>query len=91
MTNSEKLSRRDFLKLGGLGLGAAALQPWERLSLAADFPESERLGRVVDPVATLRSRPTVNAPEIGQLSEDSVVPWLREVAGYTPYRNQRWV
>lgn len=91
MTNSEKLSRREFLKLGGLGLSAAALQPWERLSLATDFPESERLGRVVDPVVTLRSRPTTNAPEIGQLYEDSVVPWLREVVGYTPYRNQRWV
>jgi lipoprotein-anchoring transpeptidase ErfK/SrfK len=55
MPSSEHpLSRRDFLKLAGAGLGAAALRPWARLpSLAGraspsrlpDFPQNTLLGR----------------------------------------------
>lgn len=91
MTRSEKISRREFLKVGALGIAATTLRPWQNFPPAAEFPDSERLGRVADPVVTLRSSPSVNATEIGELREDTVVPWLREVAGYTPYRSQRWV
>lgn len=68
-----------------------ALRPWEKLPLLADFPNTERLGRVTDPVANVRSRPSEDAPIVAELLEDTVVPWLREVVGRTQYRNQRWV
>ena len=92
-------SRRDFLKLGGLGLGAAALGP-RLVSLGppfqqGEFPQGERLGRVtvgVDEAPVfLRAAPTTQSTELGQLGGDTVVEWLREVVGYTPFRNQRWV
>jgi len=91
-------SRRDFLKLGGLGLGAMALRPmrrpWLDLAYQTDFPQAERLGRVaeeMDKFVNLRVSPSSEAAEAGQLAGDTVVEWLREVVGYTPYRNQRWV
>ena len=44
------ISRRDFLKLTGMGLGALVLDPFEHLSLSQQpplqFPTGERLGRV---------------------------------------------
>jgi len=90
-----KLSRKEFLRLGGLGLSALALRSWKDkgflLSPAEDVPPTERLGRVVVPLATVRARPTVDSPEITKLTEDAVVPWLSESVGFTPYRNQRWV
>jgi hypothetical protein len=86
------LSRKEFLKLTGIGVGALAIRPWENLLYQADFPQAERLGRVADPVIRLRQRPDVNSPEIDTLYQDQVVPWLREVVGNNPYRyNQRWV
>src|SRR5215208_1802369 len=71
---NQNLSRRDFLKLAGVGLGAVAL-PWgrghkfspyktfdfETLSSPKrlpDFPKSEIIGRVLEPGIDLRNRPT---------------------------------
>jgi hypothetical protein len=98
----KSFSRREFLKLGGIGLGALAFRqgisafgpvrrPWLDLAYQTDFPQAERLGRAVDPEVTVRSAPTTEAAEIATITEDTVVPVLREVVGYTPYRNQRWV
>ncbi len=87
-----KLSRRDFLKLTGLGLSALAFKPYllpnyeyfatpKRLP---QFPASEIIGRVTDPDVDLRSRPT-NDPNlntsIGKLAADTLVEWNREVVG----------
>jgi len=95
MSRRSNFTRREFLQLGGLGFGALALRPASRYWLDQhyqdDFPQSERLGRAVDPEVTVRARPTTESPEVGTLTEDTVVPWLRETVGYTPYRNQRWV
>jgi hypothetical protein len=92
--SSSQFSRKEFIKLSGLGLGALALRPlarpWAHLPYQIDFPDAERLGRVVDPVVTVRARPTTESEEIAELPEDTVLPLLREVVGYTPYRNQRW-
>jgi hypothetical protein len=93
------LSRREFLKLGALGVGAAALRPRSAplagvARFAPDFPEGERLGRVaeeMDKFINLRTQPSSEAPLAGEVAGDTVLPWLREVVGYTPYRNQRWV
>ena len=71
---NHNLSRRDFLKLAGVGLGTL-LPPWRHAGafnssssldfefLASpkrlpDFPASEIIGRTVDPGVDLRSRPT---------------------------------
>ena len=92
-------SRRDFLKLSGLGLGALALRPNlgspVRTLWIPDFPQAERLGRVTvgidEEAVRVRSAPSTEADEVGRLPGDTVVEWLHEVVGYTPYRNQRWV
>lgn len=97
MIYSQSFTRREFLKLGGLSLGAAAsglLGDFSPSAPLAQFPESERLGRVTEDfgrTVNLRARPNVDAPEVGTMAADEVFPWLREVVGYTPYRNQRWV
>jgi hypothetical protein len=92
-------SRRDFLKLGGLGLGALALRRKfaapSRFLWQGDFPLAARLGRVTvgvdEPPIFVRATPSTEATEVGQLAGDTVVEWLHEVVGYTPFRNQRWV
>jgi hypothetical protein len=96
---SHNFSRRDFLKLSGLGFGALALRPRLSPSLsrlwAPDFPQTARLGRVTvgidEEAVRVRSAPSTDASEVARLPGDTVVEWLREVVGYTPYRNQRWV
>lgn len=87
-----KLSRRDFLKLAGLGLGALALRPFKPFDFEMlqspkrlpQFPNSEIIGRVVTREVSLRSRPT-NAlgtdTIIAGLEPDSLVEWQREVVG----------
>lgn len=98
------LSRRDFLKLTGFGLGALAFNPYKFPELEdlytpkrlPQFPASEIIGRVVDPDIDLRSRPT-NDPglntSIGKLAADTLVEWGREVVGNVVggLSNQRYV
>lgn len=90
------LSRRDFLKLTGLGLGALAFNPFKTKNLdyvletlatpkrLPQFPASEIIGRVTDPDVDVRSRPT-NDPglntSIGRLGADTLLEWEREVIG----------
>lgn len=90
------ISRRDFLKLSGLGIGALALNPFKLRTfdhvleaLAApkrlpQFPGSAIIGRVTDPDVDIRSRPT-NDPtlntSLGRLNADTLVEWGREVIG----------
>lgn len=89
------LSRRDFLKLAGLGLGALAFKPRriaEPLS-PTDFPNAERLGRVLSRL-DVRSAPSLGAPAVKTLYEDSIVEWQREMVSsvFVEGRiNQRWV
>jgi hypothetical protein len=86
-------SRRDFLKVTGVGLGAMAFKPFnfsfnnlesyytpKRLP---QFPNADIIGRLVD-ATDLRSRPT-NDPglntSITTLPADTLIPWTREVIG----------
>lgn len=89
------ISRRDFLKLSGVGLagvGALALTPFKPrefpLSLP-QFPAGERLGRVaVTPnyySTELKPRPDKDAPAIRNLNQDEVVVWNRDVLGTDAY------
>lgn len=89
---TKAISRRDFLKLAGLGLGALAFKPFKLPELEyfstpkrlPQFPASEIIGRVVEPNIDLRSRPT-NDPSlntsIAKLGADTLVEWGREVVG----------
>jgi hypothetical protein len=88
-------SRRDFLKVAGVGLGALAFKPFNKLDAYYEkfytpkrlpqFPASEIIGRLVDQT-DIRSRPSpVDAKgldtSIGMLPADALVPWEREVIG----------
>ena len=88
-----ELKRRDFLKMGGLALGGLALKPWQDNLLAPEYVgESGMLGRVTLDRIRIRSGPSTNAEQVGELREDQVLPWLREVVGYVEnHPNQRWV
>lgn len=87
-----KLSRRDFLKLAATSVGGLAVRPWRRLLPLPEFPQAERLGRVCEGMVKLRAQPDHDAQSVGVLYEDAVVPWLQEVVGRWPWRNnQRWV
>jgi L,D-transpeptidase catalytic domain len=101
---NRNLSRRDFLKLAGAGLGALAFNPYpsfdsdylSRPKRLPDFPRSEIIGRTVDPGVDLRSRPT-NDPSLNtsmaKLDADTLVEWNRQVIGNVigGLTNQRYV
>ena len=85
---TQNISRRDFLKLAGVGLGALAFMPAKGINLdklfdelsrpkrLPQFPASAIIGRTVDPDIDLRNRPT-NDPNlnssIGKLRADTLV------------------
>lgn len=102
-----QLSRRDFLKLSGAGLaglGALGVDPVKLLDLdylsgakrLPQFPDSEIIGRIVDPGVDLRSTPT-NDPaannSLTKLAADTLLEWKREVLGNVVggLSNQRYV
>jgi lipoprotein-anchoring transpeptidase ErfK/SrfK len=89
------LSRRDFLKLAGLGLGTLAFRPLRGVSPLADFPASARLGRnCTGGTVEIKSRPDVTSATVKTVYEDTVLPWLREVNALNADLNrinQRWV
>jgi len=98
----DSLSRREFLKLAGLGAGAFALNPFLgardfSVPALAQFPAGDRLGRIaVTPYfnsTVLRTSPNENATAIRNVNQDEVVVWLREVVGTTATGgiSQQWV
>jgi len=100
----QNISRRDFLKIGGAGLGAFAFRPYKSIYFGnfsepkrlPEFPKSEIIGRVVDMGIDLRSRPTNDQNQntsIAKLDADTLVEWGREVVGNVLYglTNQRYV
>jgi len=93
--NKETISRRDFLKLSGMGLGAVALRPLEKQMPLQEFPEGALLGRnCTGGIAIVRARPDANSVIVNEVYEDTVFPWLREVSAINPDLNhfiQRWV
>lgn len=94
---NRNLSRRDFLKIAGAGLGALAFNPLKLREFALvlpQFPVGERLGRVFSMI-DVRSEPSINAPSVNVLYDDAVVVWEQEVvtsgAKDPNLINQRWV
>ena len=101
---NHNLSRRDFLKIAGVGLGALAFRPRMSFDLEyfstprrlPQFPASDIIGRVLEPGIDLRSQPTndetVNT-SISKLDADTLVEWGRQVVGNVVggLTNQRYV
>ena len=92
------LSRREFLRIAGLSLGAVALPNWtvlEAKPLAPplpDFPKVDRLGRVIGGRVPLKLRPDIDSQDLGFVNDDDVLPWLNEVVGKRPlWYSQRFV
>src|SRR5258706_887878 len=90
------LSRRDFLKLTGVGLGALAYKTFklQHTPLALpQFPAGDRLGRVFGKT-DIHSEPNFGAPAVKTLYDDDVVVWQQEVitSGTLDQNiiNQRW-
>jgi len=104
---NRNISRRNFLKLSGVGiagLGTLAFNPlrfpnYEYFATPKrlpQFPESEIIGRVLEPAIDLRSSPT-NDPNlntsVAKLAADTLVVWGREVVGNVigGLNNQRYI
>lgn len=100
-SHTRSLSRRDFLRAAGLGLGALVLpsgldvlSPLSAKPALAGFPVADRLGRIAVGKVDLKARPDLESETVGALYEDQVIAWLREVSGTNPayvFNNQRWV
>jgi hypothetical protein len=98
---NRNLSRRDFLKVASVGLGALAFNPRRSFDLEhlyipkrlPDFPKSEIIGRTVDPDINLRNSPTDDPNNIiSKLGADTLVEWNRQVVGnVSQLTNQRYV
>jgi len=85
------VTRRDFLKLAGAGLGAMAFRPlnskhydllYEPKRLP-QYPASEIIGRMLG-LTDIHDKPSNNplvAATIGSLYDDNLVEWHREVVG----------
>jgi lipoprotein-anchoring transpeptidase ErfK/SrfK len=90
------ISRREFLAISGLAAGSLVISPWQKrlgqvISLV-EFPQGERLGRVIGGKVAVKARPDIDSPDTGELFDDDVVPWLSEVVGKRPlWYSQRFV
>lgn len=102
--NRYVVSRREFLKLAGAGLGALAFNPIKGIDLDTvarpkrlpEFPKSEIIGRVLEPAIDLRNRPTNDLnlnTSIAKLAADTLVEWGRVVVGNVigGLNNQKYV
>jgi hypothetical protein len=85
------VSRRDFLKAAGVGLGAMAFNPFKSVDYDAlyapkrlpQFPASEIIGRMTG-LTDIRSKPSNNdlvGVPVGKLYDDNLIEWTREVVG----------
>lgn len=100
---NQNISRRDFLKIAGAGLGALAFNPYRRVNLEylsspkrlPQFPGSAIIGRVTENNISLRGRPLFDPNQetsIAKLNADTLVEWNREVVGSAiGYINQRYI
>src|SRR5689334_9973052 len=91
------LSRKDFLKLTGAGLGALLLNPLkpERSAFALpQFPAGDRLARVFGKI-DIHTEPNSDAPVVTTVYDDAILVWQQELVTNAPLNqfviNQRWV
>lgn len=92
--NKFSVTRRDFLKLSAVGIGALSLSKSPRLSPIGNLPENILLGRnCTGGIVRLRSKPSADSTVLNEYYEDTIVIWLREVIGEAPsgLLSKRWV
>ncbi len=96
---NQNLSRRDFLKIAGAGLGALAslgsnpLKPSDHPLALPQFPTGDHLGRVFSRI-DVRSEPNLSAPSVKVLYDDEIVVCKQEVISGAIDPNviaQRWM
>jgi lipoprotein-anchoring transpeptidase ErfK/SrfK len=91
----DKLTRKDFIKLAGLGVSSLSFIRSSSLNDINEFPPDERLGRIcIIGRVDIKAQPHHESQTVGILYEDAVIPWLREVVAKEPnydYFNQKWV
>ncbi len=91
----DNLSRRNFIKLLGLGFTSFSFNPKIGSLNEVKFPDYERLGRVcIIGKVEIKKAPFQDSETVGVLYEDAVIPWLRDVVAREPnynYFNQRWL
>jgi hypothetical protein len=88
---NNSLTRRHFLKILSMGVGVPIISKFQKYKPLYEFPQSEKLGRAFNMIE-IKLKPDINAQTVETIYDDSVLPWLREVVGYHPYRyKQTWV
>ena len=81
------ISRRSFLQLAGVSLGAAAFAPPPPEALASEA----MLARVTARTVAVRARPDAGAPELATLERDAIVVVEEEIESATgPQGNPYW-
>jgi lipoprotein-anchoring transpeptidase ErfK/SrfK len=89
------ISRKNFIKLAGLGLTSVIIKPKGIFYEQTEFPPYNRLGRVcIIGKVNIKSAPYEDSETVGVLYEDAVIPWLRDVVATEPnynFYNQKWV
>lgn len=94
MMNKDKITRRDFLKLSALGLGALAFRPADYLSsLLSQAGSNDKIGRVCVGSVNLRLKPDADSPSIKKLYEDQLIVWVKDIVGVLPtgLLNRKWI
>lgn len=92
MKKETSISRREALKLAGLGVASLSLPTIQTESHLSSTDISTRLGRVCAASVDVHARPDATSSVVTTLYEDTLVECLRERVGYHPYRiNQRWI
>ena len=95
-SSKQKVSRRDFLKLAGIGVGVLSVhnltrniesRPFNNPIDFLEFPQADRLGRNCTADTNLsggrieiKTRPDVNSEKVRDVFRDEVFPWIKEVS-----------
>jgi L,D-transpeptidase catalytic domain len=93
--HANNLSRKNFIKILGVGLAGLGVRPKSFINEATKFPDYERLGRVcIIGKVEIKSAPAASSQTVGVIYEDAVIPWLRDVVAKEPnfnFYNQCWL
>ncbi len=86
------ISRREFLQVASLGIGAVVFQPFLRSQTFSGYTETQPLGRIIGGNVPIKIRPDIDSQDVGYLVDDDIVTWLREVVGKRPlWYSQKFV
>ena len=106
MVLNPKLTRRNLIQRGLVGLGAAVMLPtirplgfWLGTDLPSehsvtDFPQADHLGRVCVGKIDMKLKPAFESATVKVLYEDAVLPWVKVVIGAPNLnrgKSRRWV